>query len=330
MRLPSASALFAAAAVSLVLGALALQGQRAIVQEDAFVAHAARTLAQDEVREEAAARIDARLVSARPELARAEGMLERATIEAVEAPGFVAAFRAGAARLHQALFAESEADVALSVPGAAAMVADRLDPRVGARVRRAGDEPLLSLGGNARERALRRLGPIARRLTGAAPVLLALGLVLLAAGVARRRNLRRGLFGAAVAVGLAGGLLAAGVRGARNFVLDHFDTAYGDAVVSTIWGEFVGDLRIWGLVAAAAGVAVAGAASRGLAADADALRARLARRRPTLWALALIAAAAGFLLLPTVVGPFAVVAVAGVLLYAGAAELATQYRTAAR
>ena len=52
---------------------------------------------------------------------------------------------------------------------------------------------------------------------------------------------------AGLAVAAAGGLTAAGVTAAQDFVLDNFDTGFGDAVVSSIWDAYLADLRIWAL-----------------------------------------------------------------------------------
>jgi hypothetical protein len=326
MRLPSTSALFAVAAACLAIGGVALHGQRAIVHEDAFVARAAHTLAQDEVGEEAAARIDAGLVSADDELAADEGSLQLATLRAVAQPRFADAFREGAADLHHALFAGADQPVQLRVPGGAQMVAEELEPRLAARVRTVADEPLLSVGGNLKERLLRNLGPTARRLSAYGPLVLALGLVLLAAAAAATRSPRRGLHGAGLAVAAAGGVVAAGVISGRAFFLEHFDTSFGDAVAGTVWTAYLGDLKTWGLIAATVGVLAAGAASRGLTADFASLHARLARTGPLARGLTLAALGAALALQPAVVAPLAALAIAGALLYAAAA----QYRTDAR
>ena len=50
-------------------------------------------------------------------------------------------------------------------------------------------------------------------------------------------------------------------RGA-DLTLEGFDTSTGDAVVKTIWGAYLGDLRIWSLGLVGAGVVVAAVAAR--------------------------------------------------------------------
>ena len=57
-------------------------------------------------------------------------------------------------------------------------------------------------------------------------------------------------------------MLTAGWIAARTLTLERFDTSWGDAVVSTIWGAYLGDLRAWAFGLAGAGIIVAAAAAR--------------------------------------------------------------------
>ena len=123
------------------------------------------------------------------------------------------------------------------------------------------DVPLVTLGAEGRERTLRRLGPAAHDLAG--PLALSFGLVaalLLGPAFAREPDRRRAMWGAGLAVAAAGGLAAAGVTAAQDVVLDNFGTGFGDAVAATVWGAYVGDLRLWAFAAGAAGLVVAAAA----------------------------------------------------------------------
>ena len=78
-------------------------------------------------------------------------------------------------------------------------------------------------------------------------------------GVARARDRRRALAGAALAVAVAGGVTAAGVIVGHEVLVSQFTSAFGDTVVTAIWDAFLADLRRWALVAAAVGLVVAGA-----------------------------------------------------------------------
>ncbi len=112
---------------------------------------------------------------------------------------------------------------------------------------------------------------------------------------------------------------------ARAVVLSSFDTSHGDAVVSTIWGAYLADLRLWALAVGALGVIAAaafepgapGAWRRGLerALNPGGSPARLLR------AGALILLAVLLLWMPEVPLDLALVSAAGVLVFSGAAEV---------
>jgi hypothetical protein len=259
------SALLAAAATCVLIAGIGAYAHYAVLDEGHFADRAASTLSSDEVRDEIAARVGRRVVAKRPELAAGEAAVEDAVAgNVVNDPAFHAAFRTAAARMHHTIFADADAEAALTVPGSGEALRQALATRMPAtagRIPRLGDPPLMSIGAGSREHRLRELAPPARRL--ALPLAIAFGvtgLVLLALGFAVAGDRRRGVWGAGLAVAAAGGLTAAGVTAARDIVLTHFDTSFGDAVVSQIWNAYLGDLRTWGLAAGAAGLVVAAAA----------------------------------------------------------------------
>ncbi len=254
--------ILAVAALFLLVAGVFAYARHAVLDEGAFADRAAVALRSDEVRQEIGARLGERLVTKRPELAAGEGLLQDAGEEVAGGAAFAVAFREGAARMHRALISDADAEASLRVDGSGAALRAELRERV-QRVQlpvpRLGDVPLLTVGHGARERTLRRLAPPAHDL--ARPLTIGFGLagaLLLALAVALGR--RRAAWGAGLAVAAAGGLVAAGVTGAQDVVLDHFDTAYGDAVVSSIWDAYLADLRLWALAACAAGLVVAAAA----------------------------------------------------------------------
>src|SRR6185369_15465215 len=101
--------------------------------------------------------------------------------------------------------------------------------------------------------------PVARTLARLAPLAFAAGLVLLTLAVLRAPTRRRGLRRAAMALASVGGITIAGLAIAKALLLATFDTSHGDAVVSTIWSAYLGDLRLWALACGAALVLAAAA-----------------------------------------------------------------------
>ena len=74
--------------------------------------------------------IGSREANEQPELSASEPMIEDAVAETVTAdPAFRAAFRDGAARLHDALFGDPDADASMVVAGSGAMVRAELERR---------------------------------------------------------------------------------------------------------------------------------------------------------------------------------------------------------
>jgi hypothetical protein len=217
---------------------------------------------------------------------------------------------------HRRIFEGEEPRPALLVPGMSARVQDALaqrTPVLAGRLPRDADPALLSIGGGGRERALLAAARRAGAPTRLAPFALLAGLLGLLALALAAPDRRRGAWQAGVTLAGAGGALAAVWLGARTLTLEGFDTSWGDAVVTSVWGAFLGDLRAWALGLAGAGIIVAAATARGPASLPD-LPAGLR---------AAAALAAGALLLadPAVALDLAALAAAGLLLYAGAARL---------
>jgi hypothetical protein len=184
------------------------------------------------------------------------------------------------------------------------------------------DLPLLTLDAHGRAGILRALAPPAKDLALPLTIVCGLaGLALLALGVARTGSRRRAIWCAGMTVAAAAGVLAIGVTGACDIVLNQFDTGFGDTVVAQLWDAFLGDLRAWALAAAAAGLVVAAAAGgprlspRGLLATPSGRGDRLAR------AVGLLAIAIVAVTLPRLVLDVGLVALAGALVYVGAGEL---------
>ena len=318
------AAILVAAAVCLMLAGIGLYSVYAILDRDAFADRAASTLKSDEVRQEVAARIAARVVVERPSLTGDEAAVEDAANAVVTGdPDFAPAFRAAAAQMHESLFSDADADGSLRVDGSGAALRAELErlPGWGA-IPDIEDPWLMAIDSAGAERALRAAAPPARALAIPLTIAFALaGLALLALGIARAATRRRGVWAAGISVAAGGGLLAAGVTGACDIVLDQFDTGFGDAVVSQIWNAYLGDLRVWALAIGAAGLVVAAAAGG------PRLHLRSVLATPTsgsgrvLRALGLLAVAAVAVALPEMALHVGLVTLAAAFVYVAAGEL---------
>ena len=314
--------ILAIAAVCLLIAGIGGYGAYGVLDRDAFADRALHTLDSDEVREEAGARIASRLANDRPRLSASEPIIANAVAETVSVdPAFRSAFREGAARLHDELFYDPDTAASMVVAGSGEMTRAEVRRR-GGELPPLQDVPLFTLGADGRERTLRELAPPAR--DAALPRSLALaiaGLALLMLGIWRERNHRRAVWAAGLAVAAAGGLTAAGVTAAHDFVLDHFDTGFGDAVVSRIWDAYLADLRVWALALGAGGLVVAAAAGGPRPSPATLFVAPKTRRGRAWRAAALLAAAALAVEFPELVLHTGLVAIAAGLVYVAAGDL---------
>jgi hypothetical protein len=316
----------AVAAVCLLAAGIGGYAGFAVLDRDAFADRAAHTLDSDEVRDEVGARIAGRLTRARPELSPGEPMIEDAVAESLAAdPAFQSAFRDGAARLHGALFGDPDAEASMVVAGSGAIVQAEVEhrlPRGRLDVPKLADVPLFTIGAEGRERSLRRLAPVARDVTVPLSIAFAvIGMALLAFAVVREREHRRAVWAAGLAVAAAGGLTAAGVTAAQDFVLDNFDTSFGDAVVTSVWNAYLADLRIWALSLGAGGLVVAAAAGGPRPSPATLFAAPASRRGRALRATALLGLAALAVQFPELVLHTGLVAIAAGLVYVAAGDL---------
>jgi hypothetical protein len=312
----------AIAALCLLVAGIAGYGAYAVLDRDAFADRAVQALDSDEVREEAGARIAGRLAADESELSPLEPLIADAVTDRVAASAdFQIAFRDGALRLHDALFEAPDAEAAMTVAGSGAMTRAELRSR-GVAVPPLADMPLFSVGGDGPEHVLRRLAPAANDLALPLALVLALsGAALLAVAVVRERDRRRALWAAGLAVAAAGGLTAVGVTAAHDFVLDHFDTGFGDAVVSSVWDAYLADLRGWALAVGAAGLVVAAAAGGPRPSPATLLAAPASRRGRALRGAALLAVAGLAVQFPELVLHVGLVALAAGLVYVAAGDL---------
>jgi hypothetical protein len=318
------AAILVVAAACLLLAGIGVYASVAILDEDAFADRAASAMKSDEVREEVALRIASRAVEDQPSLAGDEAAVEDAALAGVTSdPGFPAAFRAAAATMHHALFSDADADASLRVAGSGAALQAELEQLPGWGSVPALEDPwLLDVENAGREKPVRALAPLARDLT--LPLAIVFGLLgagLLALGIVRAPNHRRAVWTAGVTIAAAGGLLAAGLTGASDVVLDQFDTGFGDAVVSQLWSAFLGDLRIWALALGAAGLVVAAAAGGPRISPRTLLATPASGSGRLLRAAGLLALAGFAVALPEMVLHIGLVTLAAALVYVAVGEL---------
>jgi hypothetical protein len=315
--------ILAAAAGCLLAAALGAYSLYAILDADAFANRAVSTLHSDEVREEIASRMTARVIEQQPQLARGENAIhEAANTEVTTDPAFAPGFRAAALAVHRSLFSD-HGDATLRVAGSGATLQQRLEQLPNWQSLDAIPDPWLTrLEPSGRAATLRTLAPPARAAALPLTILFAIaGLALLALGISRAPDRRRGIWCAGITVAMAAGLVATGVTGACDILLNQFDTGFGDAVIVQLWDAFLGDLRAWALAAAGAGLVVAAAAGgprlsrRSLLATPTSGSGRLVR------AAGLLAIAVLAVTLPDLVLDIGLVTLAGGLVYVAAGEL---------
>src|SRR5215210_7829791 len=173
-----------AAALSITLGLVAAYGRTAILDGNDFAARATTAVASDEVTEELTTRFTKGITEERPDLITLRPALETAAVEVAATPWFKQAFAAAALRMHRDVFDGAGARPALHVPGMEAQVhaaIARRTPEIAVQLPARADPSLMSIGGNARERALLAAGRGARGpslVAAGALVLGLLGLVL--------------------------------------------------------------------------------------------------------------------------------------------------------
>jgi hypothetical protein len=319
------------AAACLALGTVAVYARSAIVDEDAFTARAVDALRSDEVREEVTDRLSDRLVDQSRALARWRPVVDdEARLLTLDA-GFPASFADAARGMQRKLFSDRRALVSLDVHTAGAALKTQLaerEPTLATPLSEVEAGDLMDLSGGGIEGALRRLAPAGAELARLGIPAIVLALVLLAAAVLRTRERRRGVHAAALTVGMTGAALVAAWTIARALTVGRFDTSNGETVVGQIWDAYLGDLRLWTLALAVAGLSAAACVAatlpdggRGRAHAAVRRRLAAERQRAPL-ALALLALAALVIAVPDVVVDLGAVVLAAALVYRAVHDLA--------
>ena len=291
-----------------------------VLDRDHFADRAVQTLAQDEVPDEIAARFATGVIERSPGLVTLRPALETAAGEVAASPWFALRFATGMRNLHRGIFSGSDPRPSLRVSGMATQVQAALagrTPVLAQRLPRDADPPLMAIGGSGRERVLLEAAARADGPARLAPIVLGLGFLGLLLVALRARDRRRGVWASGLALAGAGGALTAAWMGARTLTLEGFDTSWGDAVVNTIWGAYLGDLRTWSLGLAGAGIVIAAVAAR----PEEGEQASWSRVPAGVRGGALLVAGTLALADRDLALDLATVAAAGVLLYFGARQL---------
>ena len=291
-----------------------------VLDRDHFADRAVQTLAQDEVADEIAARFATGVIERSTGLVTLRPALETAASDVATSPWFATAFATGMRDLHRSIFSGNDPRPSLQVSGMAAEVRAALagrTPVLALRLPSDEDPALMAIGGSGRKRVLLEAAARADGPARLAPIVLGLGLLGLLVVALSARDRRRGAWASGLALAGAGGALTAAWLGARTLTLEGFDTSWGDTVVNTIWGAYLGDLRIWSLGLAGAGIVLAAVAAR----PEEREQARWARVPAAVRGAALLVAGALALADRDLALDLATVAAAGVLLYLGARQL---------
>jgi hypothetical protein len=259
-----ALALIAAGAVLAVAGVALVYAREAIVDRDAFADRAVEALRDPAVR-----RVVARELAAQggPALGGARPAIESAVGRAIRSRAFEGAFRLAVLRTHAVLFGRDREDVVLDVEISGEALAAQLrsiSPALAPLLPPGAVTRLLELPRSAiGTRALR----LADDLAPAGPAALALGVLLLLAGLAVHGDPRAALVRAGIAVAMAALALVLALRAAEELAASQGTAAYGlvqgdvGPAVRAVWRAYAGDLQTWALAIAAAGLVTALAAA---------------------------------------------------------------------
>jgi hypothetical protein len=255
--------LVATGAVVLTGGLLFAYTSRALFDPDAFAERAARSLENPAVAALVADALTDQIVQSREDLIAVRPLIVALTRTVVVSDAFGAVFRRAARQAHRVAFSAKTEKLLLSIPDVGVLVRSALaqsQPALADKIPQGVRGRVTADVGRAVPRVILSLLRIAASLRWLADAGLALGVVLLAGGGALAPLRRDGLLRVGVAVGVAGGVLAIVPALGTLFWTLRSNSAAG-AAVGGVWGGFTDDLRVWGMVVGAIGLACAAAAT---------------------------------------------------------------------
>lgn len=253
-------ALIIVGALLLLAGLLMVWARLNVFESEGFSERSAAALEDEAVQERLAEQLTDQVVQDRPNLGRAEPLIQGATRRVVDSPEFFALFTAATRALHEAVFKEDRNDVVLELPDALARVVAALEvaaPDLAAQI----PPDVRSATVQISEKNYgTRLVKFSERVSLLAVVLPVLGLAAFGGGLwaAGSRRLAVIRIGVAVAVVAFIGLL--GLQVGREVLTEHVRNPANGPAAGGIWDAFVAPLRTWLWVLGAGGLAMAAVA----------------------------------------------------------------------
>lgn len=334
-RLIAVPVLIALACAFLLLGALQLYASQAIFDSEDFSDRATSALREEPVRAAVADRLTDEVLKASPDTVAVRPVIEAAASGVVGSAPFQSLLRPVLRDLHASIFSPDSTTVALTLADSGVLLVDALrqiQPKLAKDIPSDLEPTLLDIStGQGAGGAFADLAQTAEANSSAAPVNLAIALVLFAIAVGLAPQRRRAVIWVALAIAAVGVLIVVGFYVGRAIVGGQAGTDADAAALRTIWAAFLLDLRTWGLVLAGSGVVLAAAAAsliRPLDVAAPMRRAwdtvaatPATPGRRAIRAVALVAAGILIVVARDTVLELAVVAVGLLVLYLGVAEI---------
>lgn len=257
------------AAAAIVLGALALlvgallSDAGRLLRPDAFADRMAASLADGRVAAFAAERLTEAILAQDRDLTAYRPLILAASRDVVASSAFRGLVRGAARRAHAAVFSRVGQSVVLSVPDVEVVLRGALAgaPDVAARIPAAVRLGIATLGAHPAVRAA--VGAMQRGLALArfAPVALAVGVLLVVAGILAMPDRRDALVGAGAALIVVGAALWALVPVGQAVVGRLADDPGARGAVAGLWGVALAGVPGWGLTYGGIGVVLAAAGS---------------------------------------------------------------------
>jgi hypothetical protein len=265
------------AVFALLLGTTAAYAERAIFDPDRFSDRAVSVLDDDAVRSQIAAATTDAVVNEQPNAIAARPLIEAVAEGLVGSTALQTLLQSGIADVHRTVIEGDQDTLTVTLNDIGVLLRSALEtaaPKLAKKIPRTLDADVLTSGGDPEEGFFIDVSQIAEHLKVLHWVGLALALALAAGSIAlaptRLAGLRR--IGRALTIGSVIAILVWQVGRLLTTAPLEGDTA--DAV-RAIWNAFLGDLRVWFVVLAGAGIVItAGASSTREPID---LRARVAR-----------------------------------------------------
>lgn len=251
------------AVFALLVGTTAAYAKRTVFNPDRFSDRAVSVLDDDAVRNQIAAAITDAVISQEPNAIAARPLIEAVAEGLVSSTALQSLLASGIADVHRTVIEGNEDTLVVTLTDIGVLLRGALEtaaPDVAKKIPRTLDADVLTSGGDPEEGFFIDVSQIAQDLAVLHWVGLVLGLLLAAGSIAlaptRLAGLRR--IGRALTIGSVAAVLVWQLG--RVLTTAPLDGDTADAV-RAIWNAFLGDLRIWFIVLAGAGIVVTAGAS---------------------------------------------------------------------